>query len=209
MSIILRPPDNIPDGHKWCPQCSAILPLNSFGICRARKDGLNLYCKACIRKKVQRSRRLLREFVRNKRERILRESAEREASYRLEEEAFQLSKQQRLRERESGRVPLTDRVLAAIDKGCHSFEDITVFAKTTRETGEDVLEAIRELLLDTRQIYTAYRRTTDGEVRCYFRAPVWLTQAPRRTPEFDSDSDRSAFIRFNMPVSRVSKGVRL
>jgi hypothetical protein len=34
---------------KHCPICSNDLPISEFGICRARKDGRNLYCKSCIR----------------------------------------------------------------------------------------------------------------------------------------------------------------
>ena len=37
---------------KRCPRCEESLPLSEFGVCRARKDGLNLYCKRCIRQKI-------------------------------------------------------------------------------------------------------------------------------------------------------------
>src|SRR5262247_3482180 len=47
---------------KHCPICAQELPLNEFGICRARKDGRNLYCKSCIRTKVTQSRRALKEY---------------------------------------------------------------------------------------------------------------------------------------------------
>src|ERR1700704_4611733 len=51
----------ISDG-KQCPICSQVLPLTEFGICRARKDGHNLYCRGCIRKKVTDSRRALKAY---------------------------------------------------------------------------------------------------------------------------------------------------
>jgi hypothetical protein len=47
---------------KHCPICSNELPISEFGICRARKDGRNLYCKSCIRQKVTQSRRALKEY---------------------------------------------------------------------------------------------------------------------------------------------------
>src|SRR5438045_8206010 len=47
---------------KTCPRCEESLPLSEFGLCRARKDGLNLYCKRCIRQKIALSRQALREY---------------------------------------------------------------------------------------------------------------------------------------------------
>src|SRR6476659_11518786 len=47
---------------KNCPICTNELPISEFGICRARKDGRNLYCKSCIRQKVTQSRRALKEY---------------------------------------------------------------------------------------------------------------------------------------------------
>lgn len=47
---------------KKCPRCEESLPLSEFGVCRARKDGLNLYCKGCIRQKIAHSRQALREY---------------------------------------------------------------------------------------------------------------------------------------------------
>src|SRR5438552_16078208 len=47
---------------KRCPRCEESLRLSEFGVCRARKDGLNLYCKRCIRQKISLSRQALREY---------------------------------------------------------------------------------------------------------------------------------------------------
>jgi hypothetical protein len=48
---------------KLCLHCK--LP-GEFGICRARKDGLNAYCKGCIRDKVYASRKLKNEMKLNR-----------------------------------------------------------------------------------------------------------------------------------------------
>src|SRR6478672_2151958 len=47
---------------KVCPICTLELTVSEFGVCRARKDGMNLYCKTCIRMKVNRSRKALKEY---------------------------------------------------------------------------------------------------------------------------------------------------
>src|SRR5438093_11208333 len=35
---------------KRCPRCEQSLPISQFGVCRAGKDGLNVYCKPSILK---------------------------------------------------------------------------------------------------------------------------------------------------------------
>ena len=47
---------------KHCPICTNDLPVSEFGICRARRDGRNLYCKACIRQKVSKQRRAFKAY---------------------------------------------------------------------------------------------------------------------------------------------------
>src|SRR5947207_1620665 len=47
---------------KFCPICSQDLPVSEYGVCRARKDGRNLYCKSCIRKKVSDSRKAFKAY---------------------------------------------------------------------------------------------------------------------------------------------------
>lgn len=44
---------------KHCPRCNETKLLTEFGICRARKDGMNLYCKLCAREKVYEGRTAL------------------------------------------------------------------------------------------------------------------------------------------------------
>ena len=47
---------------KHCPTCNQDLHIDDFGICKARRDGRNLYCKSCIRGKVNECRRQTREM---------------------------------------------------------------------------------------------------------------------------------------------------
>lgn len=37
-----------PPKAKACGRCRVEKPIKHFGICRARKDGHNLYCKSCV-----------------------------------------------------------------------------------------------------------------------------------------------------------------
>src|ERR1044072_8033585 len=62
---------------KHCPSCDSDLPIDSFGICRARSDGRNLYCRSCIRAKVTIARRNLKEY-KAIRKRVLKEKYWRE-----------------------------------------------------------------------------------------------------------------------------------
>lgn len=57
---------------KHCPICNNDLPVDEFGLCRARRDGRNLYCKCCIRKKVTIARRNLKEY-KTTRKRVLQD----------------------------------------------------------------------------------------------------------------------------------------
>ncbi len=45
-----------------CPRCKESKPADEFGICRERKNGRNLYCKPCIRAKINAHRAALREY---------------------------------------------------------------------------------------------------------------------------------------------------
>ena len=123
---------------KNCPICSQDLPLSEFGVCRARKDGRNLYCKSCIRKKVTESRRPSRNTVRR---------------------ANVMSVSHRRRERSVGRQSTTDpqqtspveRVREAIRKGARTQKEI---AQETRLGKDEIGDAIANLLLWTREIRT-------------------------------------------------------
>jgi hypothetical protein len=43
-----RPPGTIvPDGHKWCPGCDQVLPLEDFARTKATAGGHHGYCRPC------------------------------------------------------------------------------------------------------------------------------------------------------------------
>jgi hypothetical protein len=126
---------NLPGKH--CPICAQQLPLSEFGVCRARKDGRNLYCKSCIRKKVTESRRALKEY-RTARKRCVSQplsNADSDSAY----------------PRMLSKLSPVERVREAIRKGARTQKEI---AQETRLGKDEIGEAIANLLLWTREIRT-------------------------------------------------------
>jgi hypothetical protein len=37
----------VPDGHKWCPECGAVKPIEEYPKNRSQTSGLAVYCKPC------------------------------------------------------------------------------------------------------------------------------------------------------------------
>jgi hypothetical protein len=125
---------------KNCPICSQELPLAEFGVCRARKDGRNLYCKSCIRKKVTESRRALKEY---------RSARKRYVSQPLGD-CSGLSDGSNYPRILSKMSPV-ERVREAIRKGARTQKEI---AQETRLGKDEIGDAIANLLLWTREIKT-------------------------------------------------------
>jgi len=129
---------------KDCPICSQQLPLSEFGVCRARKDGRNLYCKSCIRKKVTESRRALKEY---------RSARKRYVSHPLSEtsppdgDSPSSASYTRL----LSKLSPVERVREAIRKGARTQKEI---AQETRLGKDEIGDAIANLLLWTREIKT-------------------------------------------------------
>ena len=124
---------------KNCPICTLDLPLAEFGVCRARKDGRNLYCKSCIRKKVTESRRALKEY-RSARKRYVSQpvgdgNGSSEGKY----------------PRILSKLSPVERVREAIRKGARTQKEI---AQETRLGKDEIGDAIANLLLWTREIRT-------------------------------------------------------
>lgn len=128
---------------KNCPICVQDLPLNEFGICRARKDGRNLYCKSCIRKKVTDSRRALKEY-RSARKRSTQTVSDN--SWPAQPDAAGGGYSRFL-----NRLSPIERVKESIRKGARTQKEIR---KASGLGDDEVGEALANLLLWTREIKT-------------------------------------------------------
>lgn len=132
---------------KRCPRCEASLPLAEFGVCRARKDGLNLYCKRCIRQKIAQSRQALREY---KNARIKHGSTVMPETSRVAIDALSGFSPRRIA-RMLRKLSPADRVREAIRCGARTQKEI---AQVTRLPKDEVCDALANLLLWTREIRT-------------------------------------------------------
>ncbi len=171
---------------KRCPICTKLLPLDGefgFGECRARKDGHNLYCKFCIRKKVTDSRRALKEYraYRKRRDKITTMS---------ETTGLFVPRP---------RGPM-DYVLIAIRRGCSTQDEIK---DETNLNLDDIGAVLTHLILWTREVMVA---EIDGKTFLFLRpendprlpiirasdvaAPVRLRWRDVSMEELDTSADR-------------------
>jgi hypothetical protein len=132
---------------KNCPICSLQLPLSEFGVCRARKDGRNLYCKSCIRKKVTESRRALKEYRSSRKRFVSQPQTEHSGTSQLAcDQASSVSYTRLL-----SKLSPAERVREAIRKGARTQREI---AQETRLGKDEIGDALANLLLWTREIKT-------------------------------------------------------
>ncbi len=153
---------------KKCPRCEESLALSEFGLCRARKDGLNLYCKRCIRQKIAHSRQALREY---KNARIKQGATAVPERSRVSIDAKSGFSPRRIA-RMLRKLSPADRVREAIRCGARTQKEI---AQVTRLPKDEVCDALANLLLWTREIRTQIVNHT----RMYFvnEASEELTKA--------------------------------
>ncbi len=153
---------------KRCPRCEESLPPSEFGVCRARKDGLNLYCKRCIRQKIAHSRQALREY---KNARIRQGATVIPEKSRVSIDAKSGFSPRRIA-RMLRKLSPADRVREAIRCGARTQKEI---AQVTRLPKDEVCDALANLLLWTREIRTQIVNHT----RMYFvnEASEELTKA--------------------------------
>jgi hypothetical protein len=139
---------------KHCPICSQDLPISEFGICRARKDGRNLYCKSCIRQKVTQSRRALKEY-KSARKRYISQQIE------MSEMMAGDSANAHYPSKSVSRLSPVERVRDAIRKGSRTQREI---AQETKLGKDEIGDALANLLLWTHEI----RTQIVGNTRLYF-----------------------------------------
>jgi hypothetical protein len=129
---------------KHCPICSKDLPISEFGICRARKDGRNLYCKSCIRHKVTQSRRALKEYKTARKKYI---SQQVEIAELLSESAGVGPYPAKA----MSKLSPVERVRDAIRRGSRTQREI---AQETKLGKDEIGDALANLLLWTHEIRT-------------------------------------------------------
>lgn len=141
---LLLTADGLLPNEKFCPICSPNqpLPLSEFGICRARPDGKNLYCKSCIRKKVTESRRELKEYRATRKQRQLN---------LLEGGVGEIKTDEKAVRTHSRKLSPTERVKLAIEGGARTQKAIALEKCLSKDA---IGDALAELLLWTREIKT-------------------------------------------------------
>lgn len=135
----------LPPNVKHCPICSLELPISEFGICRARKDGRNLYCKSCIRQKVTQSRRALKEY-KSARKRYISQQVE--ISDLLNGDSVNST---HYTAKSLSKLSPVERVRDAIRRGSRTQREI---AQETKLGKDEIGDALANLLLWTHEIRT-------------------------------------------------------
>ena len=147
--------EQLPLELKHCPICAQELPIAEFGVCRARKDGRNLYCKSCIRNKVTQSRRALKEY-KSARKRYISQQIEMSDSLTADS-----GLNGQYGGRPTSKLSPVERVHDAIRKGARTQREI---AQDTKLGKDEIGDALANLLLWTREIRTQVIDST----RVYF-----------------------------------------
>ena len=140
---------------KHCPICTQELPISEFGICRARKDGRNLYCKSCIRNKVTESRRALKEYKSARKKYIARQVELSELVHADHSASIAYTA------KSASKLSPVERVREAIRRGARTQREI---AQETKLGKDEIGDALANLLLWTREIRTQIKDNT----RLYF-----------------------------------------
>lgn len=134
---------------KQCPICSQDLPLTEYGICRARKDGRNLYCKSCIRKKVSESRRAFKAYKSVRHQYVVQKT---KPGASVDGDGNASPARRQYVTRQISNMTPAERVREAIKNGARTQKEI---GQGTKLGNDEVGDALANLLLWTREIRTA------------------------------------------------------
>jgi hypothetical protein len=127
---------------KHCPICSKDLIVSEFGTCRSRRDGRNLYCKSCVRQKVEgfrKGKKNWRQVQKDRQKKFLAQSQE-----------PNLEKPQPVTV--MPKPSPTERVRRALSRGPRTQHQI---ARETKLKKDEIGDALTFLLLWTREIASA------------------------------------------------------
>lgn len=118
---------------KHCPRCEEDLSPSEFGVCRARKDGLNLYCKFCIREKGTKQREARRFRIKSQPKPV-----------RLREPAVALPPHAATLGKQMIKLGATDRVILALRQlGPQQYKSL---ARACRLRPDELGEALSSVL---------------------------------------------------------------
>jgi hypothetical protein len=170
---------------KDCPLCNQALSLSEFGICRARKDGRNLYCKSCIRKKVTDSRQALREYKSARRRYVTLQALESNDVSLTGSESHAAAQHVT---RVVSKLSPIERVREAIRRNARTQKEI---AQETKLGKDEIGDALANLLLWSREIRTEVIDNTrmyfiNESKQLPFSAAEGGPRVPRRKPDVSS-----------------------
>lgn len=155
---------------KRCPRCEETLPLSEFGICRARSDGMNLYCKRCIRQKITLGRQAVRAM----------RAAQKTAGVVQQTQRLTLAFHPRRVARILRKLSPADRVFEAIKLGAHTQKEIV---QSTKLPVDEVCDQIANLLLWSKRIRT---QVVSNRRRYFVRESVELPERKKMAMSFSS-----------------------
>lgn len=170
---------------KDCPHCNQALSLSEFGICRARKDGRNLYCKSCIRKKVTDSRQALREYKSARQRYVTLQALESNDMSLAGSESHAAAQHVT---RVVSKLSPIERVREAIKKNARTQKEIALETKLGKD---EIGDALANLLLWTHEIRTEVIDNTrmyfiNGSPEMAFSPATGGPKIPRRKPDIPS-----------------------
>jgi hypothetical protein len=163
---------------KRCPRCEGSLPLSEFGICRARKDGLNLYCRWCIREKINAGRQALREMRAARRAAITAENSKRRPVTPSPPRLIGRPKLSSGPHRISLKFSPGQRVVKALQWGPLQFNDLAHAARVSRDELSDVLPSV--MLWPSDKLQKVHSKNGTGP-RVYFLLSENEVEEPKPT----------------------------